>query len=195
MEDRIRFIEHKGKQVLLVDISHCNAVDLERIAGYVPKYVTAEPRGSVLLLADFTGAEFSREAAMRLKESTVFDRPHLKRSAWVGSESIPHVFYENIKTFSQRSANVQNTREAWTGWSRTLTLTTARKYRSQLRHFNSTGPDIRCFMVSPVRRTLDRPASVRNTIWQDDRHRQSASGAGCVSTLRIEVPWFGDLVP
>ena len=41
MEDRIRFIEHKGKQVLLVDISHCNAVDLERIAGYVPKYVTS----------------------------------------------------------------------------------------------------------------------------------------------------------
>lgn len=116
MEDRIRFIEHKGKQVLLVDISHCNAVDLERIAGYVPKYVTAEPRGSVLLLADFTGAEFSREAAMRLKESTVFDRPHLKRSAWVGSESIPHVFYENIKTFSQRDLPTFKTREEALDW-------------------------------------------------------------------------------
>ena len=116
MEDRIRHIEHKGARVLLVDMSHCSAADVERISAYVPKYVTAEPRGSVLLLADFTGAEFNREAALRLKESTVFDRPHLKRSAWVGAESIPHVFYENIKTFSQRELPTFKTREEALNW-------------------------------------------------------------------------------
>ena len=116
MDDRIRFIEHKGKQVLLVDISHCTAAELERMAGYVRSYVTQQPRGSVLLLADFTGAEFSRDAMMRLKEATVFDRPHLKKSAWVGAESIPHVFYENIKSFSQRELPTFKTREEALEW-------------------------------------------------------------------------------
>lgn len=116
MDDRIRFIEHKGKRILLVDVSNCNAADLERISGYVPNYVTAEPRGSVLLLADFTGAQFSRDAATTLKESAVFDRPHLKRSAWVGTESIPHVFFENIKSFSQRSLPTFKTREEAMDW-------------------------------------------------------------------------------
>ena len=116
MDDRIRFIEHKGKQVLLVDLSHCKRVELERMAGYVPNYVTQQPRGSVLLLADFTGAEFSRDAMMRLKEATVFDRPHLKKSAWVGAESIPHVFYENIKSFSQRELPTFKTRAEALDW-------------------------------------------------------------------------------
>jgi hypothetical protein len=115
-EDRIRFIEHKGKQILLIEVSHCKAAELERFSGYVPAYVTQQPRASVLLLADFTGAEFSRDAAMRLKEATVFDRPHLKKSAWVGAESIPHVFYENIKSFSQRELPTFKTRDEALEW-------------------------------------------------------------------------------
>jgi len=116
MEDRIRFIEHRGKQILLVDVSHCSAHDLTTIARLVPSYVTSEPVGSVLLLADFTGAEFDRIAIDRLKESTVFDRPHLKRSAWVGIEALPHVFFEHIKNFSRRDLPSFQTREEALDW-------------------------------------------------------------------------------
>ena len=115
-ESRIRFISHLGKKILLVDVSNCSAAELQRLAVLVPEYVTTEPKGSVLLLADFTGAQFDREAALRLKETTVFDRPHLKRSAWVGVESMPRVFYENIKSFSQRELPTFKTREEAMEW-------------------------------------------------------------------------------
>lgn len=78
--------------------------------------MTSEPRGSVLLLADFTEAEFDRIAIDRLKESTVFDRPHLKRSAWVGIEGLPKVFYEHIKSFSHRDLPAFKTREEAMDW-------------------------------------------------------------------------------
>jgi hypothetical protein len=116
MEDRIRVIEHKGKQILLVDLSHCTPTEVAKIALLVPTYVTSEPRGSVLLLADFTGAEFDRIAIDRMKESAVFDRPHLKRSAWVGIERLPKVFYEHIKNFSQRDLPAFETREKAMDW-------------------------------------------------------------------------------
>jgi hypothetical protein len=116
MEDRIRFIEHRGKQVLLVDASHCSPAEIATIAQLVPSYVTTEPRESVLLLADFTGADFDRSAVDRLKESAVFDRPHLKRSAWVGTEGLPKVFYEHIKSFSRRELPVFKTREEAMEW-------------------------------------------------------------------------------
>ncbi len=116
MEDRIGFIEHQRKQILLVDMSHCTPAEVAKIAVLVPSYVTSEPRGSVLLLADFSGAEFDRVAIDRLKESTVFDRPHLKRSAWVGIDKLPHVFYEHIKTFSQRDLPAFETREKAMDW-------------------------------------------------------------------------------
>ena len=115
-ESRIRFISHQGKKILLVDLSYCSAAELEQLSALVPDYVTPEPRGSVLLLADFTGAEFDHDAAMRLKESTVFDRPHLKRSAWVGVDSMPRVFYQNIKSFSQRDLPTFKTREEAIDW-------------------------------------------------------------------------------
>jgi hypothetical protein len=116
MEDRIRFVEHRGKKILLADISHCTPRQVETLALLVPSYVTSEPRGSVLLLADFTGAEFDRIAIDRLKEAAVFDRPHLKRSAWVGIESLPKVFYEHIKNFSQRDLPAFKTREEAMDW-------------------------------------------------------------------------------
>src|ERR1700704_4486296 len=116
MEDRIRFIEHQGKRILLIDVSHCSAAELARIAQIVPSYVESEPLGSVLLLADFTGAEFSRVAIDRLKESAVFDRPHLKRSAWVGVDRLPNVFYEHIKSFSRRELPTFSTREEAMDW-------------------------------------------------------------------------------
>jgi hypothetical protein len=111
MEERIRFITHKGQRVLLVDMSKCTSAEVSRIARLVPASTVTEPRGSLLLLADFTGAEFDKDTVESLKQATVFDRPHLKRSAWVGVESLPHVFYENIKSFSRRDLPTFSTRE------------------------------------------------------------------------------------
>lgn len=116
MEGRIRFIDYQGKRILLIDVSHCSANELAKIAQVVPSYVQSEPLGSVLLLADFTGAEFDRIAIDRLKESAVFDRPYLKQSAWVGIEKLPKVFYEHIKSFSRRELPTFKTREEAMQW-------------------------------------------------------------------------------
>jgi hypothetical protein len=116
MEERIRFITHKGKQILFVDMSDCSPEEVAKLCRLVPTHVTAEPRGSLLLLADFTGAKFDKAAVALLKEGTVYDRPHLKRSAWVGIESLPKVFYNNVKAFSQRELPTFKTREEALEW-------------------------------------------------------------------------------
>jgi len=116
MEERIRFITHKGEQVLLVDVSNCISTDMIKLARMVPNYLAAEPRGSVLLLADFTGSKFDKAAVESLKQATVYDRPHLKRSAWVGTEALPKIFYENIKSFSQRDLPTFKTRDEALEW-------------------------------------------------------------------------------
>jgi|SRR5579862_9708217 len=116
MEDRIRFIEHQGKQILFVDLSNCSSAEVTKIVHLVPKFVTAEPKNSVLLLADFRGAEFDRTAVTAMKEGTVFDRPHIKKSAWFGTETLPKIFYDHIKVFSQRDLPTFKTREEALDW-------------------------------------------------------------------------------
>lgn len=116
MSDRIRFITHEGKQILLVDLSNCAAAQADEICHMVPRFVTAQPKGSVLILGDFTGTKLDKKAFTTLKEAAVFDRPHVKRSAWVGTESLPKVFYQNVKSFSQRDLPTFKTREEALEW-------------------------------------------------------------------------------
>ena len=116
MEERIRFITHKGQQVLLVDVSNCTIEEMIALGRLLPTHLAAEPKGSVLLLADFSGSKFDKAALESLKQATVYDRPHIKRSAWVGTEALPKVFYENLKTFSQRDLPTFKTREEALEW-------------------------------------------------------------------------------
>jgi hypothetical protein len=116
MEDRIRYITHRGQRVLLADVTNCTIAEMMSLGRLVPTYVANEPAGSVLLLADFTGSRFDKAALETLKQATVYDRPHLKRSAWVGLEGMPKVFYENLKSFSQRDLPVFTTREEALEW-------------------------------------------------------------------------------
>jgi hypothetical protein len=102
IHEHVRWITHEKKQVLLVDFSMCSAARVQLIARAVPDYVTVQPRGSLLLLADFRGASFDDEANRVLKESYVFDKPYVKKLAWVGTENLPHEFEQSLKDFARR---------------------------------------------------------------------------------------------
>ena len=116
MEDRIRFIEHKGKHILLIDLCNLSSEELVTLGRLVPSYLATQAKGSVLLLADFSGSKFDKAALEVMKQTAVYDRPHLKKSAWVGTESIPKVFYDNVKAFSQRDLPTFKTREEAMDW-------------------------------------------------------------------------------
>jgi hypothetical protein len=114
--DRLSFVKHKGQTIFVVDCSHCSANEMMALAEQVRMVVARHTRGSVLLLADFNHAEVDKKVARRLKEVLTLDRPFVKRSAWVHAESVPHVFYENIKSFSQREIPTFKTREEAMDW-------------------------------------------------------------------------------
>jgi len=115
-ENRIRFIKHKGHAIFLLDFSHCAPKELLLLLDQVRADVARHAPGSVLTLADFEGAQVDKAVATKIKEVLVFDRPYVKRSAWVGTDSVPHVFYEHFKSFSQRDFPTFKTREEAMDW-------------------------------------------------------------------------------
>ena len=74
------------------------------------------PRGSVLVLSNFTGAAFDEDALRAMKEAAVFDKPFIKKSALIGTENLPREFYEGIKSFSRRELPIFKTREEALAW-------------------------------------------------------------------------------
>jgi hypothetical protein len=116
MTDRVRFITHQSKQVLLIDLSGCLGAEVEKIFRAVPDLVSTRPGGSVLILSDFTGASFEREAIQTMQQTAVFDKPYVKKSAWVGTENFPQGFADNVKNFSRREFSAFKTREEALAW-------------------------------------------------------------------------------
>lgn len=108
--ERIQFVIYREQRILLLDFTGATADEVAATATRIPEIVTREPEQSVLALADFTGAEFSRDAVERIKIGTALDRPHIKRSAWVGAENLPKALYDSIRSFSAREFPVFATR-------------------------------------------------------------------------------------
>ncbi len=116
MTDRIRFITHQGKQILLVDLSLCSAAQVEGILRQVPEVVTTRPLRSVLIFTDLTGASFDKDAIRVMKEAAVFDKPYVKKTAWVGAESFPPEFRKSLSSFSGRTFPSFQTRDEALAW-------------------------------------------------------------------------------
>jgi hypothetical protein len=115
-DNRLHFVKHKGHAILVADVSHCSAKEALLLMEMVRTTVARQEPGSVLILADFEGAQIDKQVATRLKEVLVLDRPYVKRAAWIGTESLPHVFYEHFKSFSQRELPTFKTREEALDW-------------------------------------------------------------------------------
>jgi len=116
VKKRLRFVKHKGQAIFLIDFSHCQGKEMLVLLDQVRADVSAHAPGSVLTLADFSGAKIDKAVSTKIKEVLVLDRPYVKKSAWVGTDSLPHVFYENFKSFSQRDFPTFETREEAMDW-------------------------------------------------------------------------------
>ncbi|HYX68974.1 MAG TPA: hypothetical protein VE825_07565 [Terriglobales bacterium] len=102
MDERIRFLSHKDQQVLVVDLSGCQPTEIMVLSTAARKIITSQPKASVRVLVDMTGAQLDRQAITRMKETAVYDAPFVKKSAWVGLDTVPAAHFQAIKTFSQR---------------------------------------------------------------------------------------------
>lgn len=114
--ERIQFIEHKGKRVLLIDFTDCSPQEVMMISTAVKEIIHRQTKGSVLALADFTGAQINKDAVTRIKEVTTFDAPYVKRAAWVGTESLSETYVKAIRTFSTREFTPFRTRAEALDW-------------------------------------------------------------------------------
>ena len=114
--ERIRFIKHGGKRILEFDLTGCLPSEVEKVSRSLPDHVTAEPVASVRMLVDFTGASFDDEALRTMKEAAIFNKPHIKKSAWIGAESLPHTFQEDVSKFSRREFSVFKDRSQALDW-------------------------------------------------------------------------------
>ena len=113
----MRFIEHRGRPILLIDFSGLQAADdILREIDAARGLIRSQPLNSVWVLSDVTGARYSPPVMDAMKELTAGNRPYVRHSAVAGMERVHRVLYRAVLLFSRRSIEVFDTVDRARDW-------------------------------------------------------------------------------
>ena len=94
--DRVRFITHGGRHVLLVDFSHASVEEALAAVAVCKQLVAEHAEHSLLGLTDVTGAHFDARVVAALKDLVVANGPHVRRAAVVGVNGLQRIIYDAV---------------------------------------------------------------------------------------------------
>jgi uncharacterized Fe-S cluster-containing radical SAM superfamily protein len=113
----VRFIDHKGQRILLIDFSRAIVKEdvLHRI-GEARTTVAGQPPGSLLTLTNVEGAFFNREIIQAIMALVEHNKPYAVAAALVGVSGLMQVFLNTIRRVSGRRFASFDSIEAAKDW-------------------------------------------------------------------------------
>jgi len=116
--DRTRFIEHRGRQILLLDFTEIwdLQVALQEIEKARELIAQQKPDGSLLTLTDARGAHFTSEVVEALKSLTAHNKPYVKAAAAITGSGLHKVALMAVTRFSGRQVEAFTDPELAKDW-------------------------------------------------------------------------------
>ena len=113
VSERVKFINHAGKDILFLDFSGCTMNEVLATIEESKQFIRTRPEGSVLTLTDVTNARFNEHITERMKEFTAHNKPYVKAAAIIGIVGIKKIIFEAVMMFSKRKIHIfENIHEA-----------------------------------------------------------------------------------
>jgi trimethylamine:corrinoid methyltransferase-like protein len=103
MEKRIKFIEHKGKQILHLDFTRARADEVIKIIDAAKGVIAAQPEQSLRTLSDVSDMKFDSDATAAMKEFVNHNKPYVAAAAVVGVTGLKQIIYNAVVKFSGRN--------------------------------------------------------------------------------------------
>ena len=102
--ERTRFIEHKGKRILLLDYSGIrDPEEALREVRHSMSVVARQPQGSLRVMTVVRDARYNAAVLQTMKELATHNAPYVKHSALVGMSGLHRIAYQAVILFSKRS--------------------------------------------------------------------------------------------
>ena len=116
IENRIGWIEHKGKPILINDL---NGLDDKGIAEQMIKYekiVFDKKVSHIHTLSDITNATFGSSSMSELKRIAISTKPFVSKYAIVGITGIKSVLFNAVRQFAKKNLDSFKTIEEAKDW-------------------------------------------------------------------------------
>jgi hypothetical protein len=101
--NKVNFIFHGGRRILLFNFSNMNAIDesLELIR-YSQQVVANQSPSSIFTLTDVTGSHYDKKITSALQDFAKHNKPYVIAGAVVGVSGLTKVIFRSVLAFSGR---------------------------------------------------------------------------------------------
>ncbi|HEY0150915.1 MAG TPA: hypothetical protein VGB92_02890 [Longimicrobium sp.] len=114
---RVRFIEHRGARILLIDFSGLQKTEeILREVEVAREVVAGQRPASLRTLTHVKGARYTPPVMEALKQLTVHNKPYVTAAAVVGMEGLHRVLFRAVVLFSRRNIEAFDTMEEARDW-------------------------------------------------------------------------------
>ena len=114
--ERIRFIQHKGAEILYIDFSGCQAAEIFPLVSQAKAIIALRPPQSLLTLTNVTNTQQNEAANQQMKSYTAHNKPYVKAAAVVGVEGLKKIVLDTIVLMSKRQIHPFETIEQAKDW-------------------------------------------------------------------------------
>lgn len=116
-QPRTRIVEHRGREIMLLDYSDVAEVDeaLSEIEK-TKALIAGHPPNSLLTLTYVKGSRFSGPVVDAMKGLVAHNRPYVKAAAVVGMNTLHRIVYRAVISFSKRRIEVFDDLDSAKDW-------------------------------------------------------------------------------
>ncbi len=116
MNDRVRFVEHKGVRVLLLDASNCAPEVTVEVMKASRELARTQPLNSLRTVVDVTNSHFNDASSHEIKISAEANKPYARALAVVGVRGLKKIVLNVVIRASGREIPIFETREEAMDW-------------------------------------------------------------------------------
>ena len=114
--EKVRFISHKGKEILLLDFENASVDDVKTISEQGKALIRQQPEKSLLTLTNATNLQLTSETTQTMKDLAAHNKPYVIAGGVLGVEGLRKVVFNTVLRMTGRNLRAFNTQEEAMDW-------------------------------------------------------------------------------
>ena len=116
MRERVKFITHRGIEILFIDLSHATPDEFLATMEEARAVIAKQPRASLRTLTNVAGVRFRKALTPAIREFLVHNKPFVHAGAVVGLDSLKMIVFNFINRAAGRTLRAVDDQEAAMEW-------------------------------------------------------------------------------
>ena len=116
MRERVKFITHKGRQILLMDLSNATPEEFLATMDEARALIAKQAKASLRTLTNVTGVRYRSEVGPAVQDFVRHNKPYVIAGAVVGLDALKTIMFNFINRVTGRSLRAMENRDDAMNW-------------------------------------------------------------------------------